>query len=62
MAYIPNTKLNISEHKLKTVGDSHLRGTAAKLNLHLNTKFLMFSWFKPGADKKIINRHTGKRF
>lgn len=62
MACIPNTKLNISEHKLKIVGDSHLIGTEAKLNLHLKTKFEIFSWIKPGADKKELTDTLEKDF
>jgi hypothetical protein len=54
MTHILNTKLNNSEHKVKVVGDSHLRGMAAKINQYLNLKFEIFSWIKPRADTKEL--------
>ena len=43
-------------HKVKILGDSHLRGTASEINQYLNTKFEVRSWIKPGATaKEIVN-------
>jgi hypothetical protein len=36
-------------HKVKITGDSHLKGSAEKINQHLNTKFEVCSLIKPGA-------------
>jgi len=42
--------------KVKILGDSHLRGTASKIDQYLNTKFEVCSWIKPGATtKEIVN-------
>jgi hypothetical protein len=44
---------------VKILGDSHLRGSASKIDQYLNTKFEVCSWIKPGANaKEIVN--TGK--
>jgi hypothetical protein len=49
----PGTSIS---HKVKILGDSHLRGTASKIDQHLNTKFEVCSWIKPGANtKEIVN-------
>jgi lysophospholipase L1-like esterase len=38
------------------VGDSHLRGTATKIDQYLNTKFEVCSWIKPGANtEELVN-------
>jgi 23S rRNA pseudoU1915 N3-methylase RlmH len=37
-------------HKVKILGDSHLRRTASKIDQYLNTKFEVCSWIKPGAN------------
>jgi hypothetical protein len=43
-------------HKVKILGDSHLRGTASKLDQYLNTNFEVCNWIKPGAKtKEIVN-------
>jgi hypothetical protein len=39
-------------HKVKILGDSHLRGTASKIDQHLNTKFDVSSWIKPEQPQK----------
>lgn len=45
-----------ANHKVKILGDSHLRGTASKIDQYLNTKFEVYSWIKPGATtKEIVN-------
>jgi hypothetical protein len=45
-----------ASHKVKILGDSHLRGTALKIDQYLNTKFKVCSWIKPGATtKEIVN-------
>jgi hypothetical protein len=45
-----------ASHKVKILGDSHLRGTASKIDQHLNTEFEACSWIKPGATtKEIVN-------
>ena len=43
-------------HKVKILGDSHLRGISPKIDQYLNTKFEVCSWIKPGATtKEIVN-------
>jgi len=59
MAHVPGTNLNNKEHKVKIVGDSHLRGTATKIDKYLNKKFKVCSWIKPGANRGI-SRHNGE--
>lgn len=49
----PRTRIS---HKVRILGDSHLRGTASKIDQYLNTKFEVGSWIKPGANtKEIVN-------
>jgi hypothetical protein len=49
----PGTSIS---HKVKILGDSHLRGTASKIDQYLNTNFDVCSWIKPGANtKEIVN-------
>ena len=38
-ACTPGTSINNKEHKVRILGDSHLRGTATKIDQNLNTKF-----------------------
>ena len=49
-AHAPGASLNNKEHKVKILGDSHLRGTATRIDQYLNTKFEVSSWIKPGAN------------
>jgi hypothetical protein len=37
------------KNEVKILGDSHLKGTASKIDQFLNTKFEVSSWIKPGA-------------
>ena len=37
------------EHKVRIIGDSHLKGSAMRINQYLNTKFEVSSFIKPGA-------------
>jgi hypothetical protein len=46
---VPSSKRNKYDHKVKIIGDSHLRGSAARINQYLNTKFEVCSFIKPGA-------------
>ena len=41
-----------ANHKVKILGDSHLKGTASKIDQYLNTKFEVYSWIKPQATRK----------
>ena len=47
-------KLNKFELKVKIIGDSHLKGNAARINQYLNTKFEACSLIKPGANAKQL--------
>ena len=38
------------EHKVKIIGDSHLKGSATRINQYLNTKYQLTSFIKPGAN------------
>jgi len=42
------------DHKAHIIGDSHLRGSAPKMNQYLNTNFVVSSFIKPGANIKQI--------
>jgi hypothetical protein len=46
---VPGNKINKYHHKMKIIGDSHLKGLAARINQYLNTKFEVCSSIKPGA-------------
>ena len=47
-------------HKVKILGDSHLRETASKIDQYLNTKYEVNSWIKPGANtEEIVNILVG---
>ena len=49
------TGISIS-HKVKILGDSHLRETASKIDQYLNTKYEVSSWIKPRANiEEIVN-------
>jgi lysophospholipase L1-like esterase len=39
---------------VKIVGDSHLRGTAARIDHYLNRKSEVCSWIKPGANTEEL--------
>ena len=53
-ARVPGANLNNKEHKVKIVGDSHLRGTVTKIDQYLNMKFEVCSWIKPGANTEEL--------
>jgi len=46
---VPGNKINRYDHKVKIIGDSPLKGSAARINQYLNTKFEVCSFIKPGA-------------
>jgi len=46
---VPGNKINRYDHKVKIIGDSHLKGSAAGISQYLNTKFEVCSFIKPGA-------------
>jgi hypothetical protein len=46
---VPGKKINKYDHKVKIIGDSHLKGSAARINQYLNTKFEVSSFIKLGA-------------
>jgi len=46
---VPSNKINKYEHKVKIIGDSHLKGLAARINQFLNNKTEVCSFIKPGA-------------
>jgi hypothetical protein len=48
-ACVPGKKINKCDHKLKIIGDSHLKGSAERINQYLNTKFEVSSFIKLGA-------------
>jgi hypothetical protein len=60
--YVPGANLNNKEHKVKIVGDSHLRGTGTKIDQYLNTKFEVCSWIKPGANTEELVSTLEKDF
>jgi hypothetical protein len=52
----PDDKINKFNHKVKIIGDSHLRGLSVRLNKYLNTKFEVCSFLKPGTSiNQIVN-------
>jgi hypothetical protein len=61
-AYVPGAILNNKEHKVKILGDSHLRGTATKTDQYLNMKFKVCSWIKPGANTEELVNTLDKDF
>jgi len=51
-----DASLTGKKHKVKIVGDSHLKGIAIKIGQYLNTKFEVCSWVKPGAKtEELVN-------
>jgi len=43
-------------HRVKILGDSHLRETSSKIDQYLNTKYEVSSWIKPRANtEEIVN-------
>lgn len=48
-ARVPSKKINKYNHKVKIIGDSHLRGSAVNINQYLNMKFEVSSFIKLGA-------------
>ena len=48
-ARVLGKKINKHGHKVKIIGDSHLKGPAARINQYLNTKFEVSGFIIPGA-------------
>jgi hypothetical protein len=48
-ARVSGSNLNTREHKVRVLGDSHLKETAARIDQFLSSKFEVSSWIKPGA-------------
>jgi len=42
-------KISRYDHKVKIIGDNHLKESAARINQYLNTKFEVCSFIKPGT-------------
>jgi hypothetical protein len=61
-AHVPGANLNNKEHKVKILGDSHLRGTATKIDQYLDTKFEVCIWIKPGANTEALLNTMDKDF
>jgi hypothetical protein len=53
-SYVAGSKCNNIHHKVRIIGDSHLRDTAARINQYLNTKLEVCSLIKPGAYTKQL--------
>ncbi len=51
---------NHKEHKVKIIRDSHIRGTATKIDQYINTKFEICSWIKPGANTEELVDTMGR--
>jgi hypothetical protein len=47
----PDKSINF-DHKVRIIGDSHLKGSAIKINQYLNTNFVVSSFIEPAADIK----------
>ena len=45
-----NSIVRTPEHKVKIIGDSHLKGSAVRINQYRNTKYKVTSFIKPGAN------------
>jgi len=41
--------MNRYDHKVKIIGDSHLKGSAVRISQYLNTKFEVCSFIKPSV-------------
>ena len=48
-SHVPSNKNNKYDHKVKIIGDSHLKGSAARISQYLNKKFEVSSFIKSGA-------------
>ena len=56
MTHARGTSSINKKHKVKILGDSHLKGNATKIDQFLNTKFEVSSWVKPGAKtEELVN-------
>ena len=57
---VPSNKINKYEQRVKIIGDSHLRGSAARINQFLNTKFEVCSFIKPtsSANQLVHSQET----
>jgi len=55
-----SNKINKYEHKVKIIGDSHLKGSTARINQFLNTKFEVCNFIKPGvrANQLVHSQET----
>ena len=52
---IPHLKShNTKSRHIRIIGDSHLKGTAGKLKLHLNSQFSVLSIIKPNAKTNLV--------
>ena len=51
---IPSQRSTKLIHKVEVVGDSHLKGSAVRLNQYLNTTFKVCSLTKPGANSNQL--------
>ena len=58
--HVPDANHNHKEHKVKIIGDSHLRGTATKIDWYVITKFEICSWIKPGANTEELVGTLGR--
>jgi 23S rRNA pseudoU1915 N3-methylase RlmH len=52
--HVAGSKCNNIDHKVRIIGDGHLRDTAARINQYLNTKFEVCNLIKPGAYTKQL--------
>jgi len=50
--YAKPDKFMKCDHKAYIIGDSHLKGSATKINQYLNTNFVVSIFIKPGANIK----------
>jgi hypothetical protein len=48
-ACVPGKRVNKYDHKVKIIGDSHLKRSATKINQYLNMKFEVSGFIKPGV-------------
>ena len=58
--HVPDANHNHKEHKVKIIGDSHLRDTVTKIDQYVNTKFEICSWIKPGANTEELVDTMGR--
>jgi lysophospholipase L1-like esterase len=52
--HVAGSKCINVDHKVRIIGDSHLRDTVARINQYLNTKFEVCSSIKPAANTKQL--------